>query len=406
MKYYFLALGTLLVVCFGCAVDGQQFLPEEDYYAPPAALLQRPGPMVDGPGPGVMPMLATPPARAPAAQTTQVLFVGPQGMHVGWKTDDGYAVSQIIVQGRYNFRQGATYRLKLTNIPGREGLMLYPTLQVYPAVPMTDAYLAHNSVPIEITDEDLDQVETSNFVTKVIYLPDPQFQELAIAGVETIVSTRLDPGVDPVDEADRRGTIMAVLRMGNMDLEMPIQADGATASAQGAGNAEIAQVSYQVADGSQGEFVPPQPVDTAGPPLRGVPSPMIAGGSSQPGMPAMNPVAGMGPIPSWGQPMTSSPIGLPGPAHLPYGGPASLKSHTIRNKSDFDLGRPVKHFLVDVKHEPGYSLPDPVNYVRYEEEHPTFEPGDVAYPRWSIPYAEGRTPYWQGGGPNLHNASP
>ena len=55
----------------------------------------------------------------------------------------------------------------------------------------------------------------------MIYLPDPKNQELAIAGVETIVSTRLDPGVDPVAEADRRGTIMVVLRLGNMDLEMP-----------------------------------------------------------------------------------------------------------------------------------------------------------------------------------------
>ena len=39
--------------------------------------------------------------------------------------------------------------------------------------------------------------------------------------VETLVSTRLDPGVDPIQEADKMGTIMAVLRIGNMDLEMP-----------------------------------------------------------------------------------------------------------------------------------------------------------------------------------------
>ena len=38
---------------------------------------------------------------------------------------------------------------------GREGLTLYPTLQVYPATPMTDAYLSHDTVPIEVTDEDL-----------------------------------------------------------------------------------------------------------------------------------------------------------------------------------------------------------------------------------------------------------
>ena len=67
-------------------------------------------------------------------------------------------------------------------------------------------------------DEDLDQVTTGNFVTKVVYLPDAEYQELAVAGVETLVSTRLDPGVDPVVEADRRGSILAIIRIGNKDV--------------------------------------------------------------------------------------------------------------------------------------------------------------------------------------------
>ena len=62
---------------------------------------------------------------------------------------------------------------------------------------------------------------SGNFVTKVIYLPDPEFQELALAGVETLVSTRLDPGVDPIVEADRRGAILAIVRLGNKDLQLP-----------------------------------------------------------------------------------------------------------------------------------------------------------------------------------------
>ena len=92
-----------------------------------------------------------------------------------------------------------------------------------PVTPRTDAYLAHSPIPVQFTDEDLDQVLAGNFVTKVIYLPDPEFQELALAGVETLVSTRLDPGVDPIAEADRRGSILAILRIGNLDLQMPGQ---------------------------------------------------------------------------------------------------------------------------------------------------------------------------------------
>ena len=33
----------------------------------------------------------------------------------------------------------------------------------------------------------------------------------------------LDPGVDPIAEADRRGSIMAILRIGNLDLQLPGQ---------------------------------------------------------------------------------------------------------------------------------------------------------------------------------------
>ncbi len=86
-------------------------------------------------------------------------------------------------------------------------------------MPRTEAFIAHNFIPFQLTDDDFKQVLSGNFVTKVIYLPDPQYQELALAGVETLVSTRLDPGVDPIVEADRRGSILAIIRLGNKDLQ-------------------------------------------------------------------------------------------------------------------------------------------------------------------------------------------
>ena len=63
---------------------------------------------------------------------------------------------------------------------------------------------------------------TGNLVTKVVYLPFPQFQDLAaVAGGVAVVSTTLEPGINPVDEANRRGTILAVIRLGNIDLQDP-----------------------------------------------------------------------------------------------------------------------------------------------------------------------------------------
>jgi hypothetical protein len=333
-------------------------------------MLARPGPMVDGPGPGVIPMSATftEQVRTFAAMTSQIRFLGPAGMHIGWQIPGGYADNQLVAPGRYNFGQGVTYRLKLANIPEREGLVLYPTLQVYPANPATDAYLSHNSIPLQLTDEDLDQVQSNNFVTKVIFLPNPAHQEFAIAGVETLVSTRLDPGQDPVAVAQARGSIMAVLRMGNMDLETP-DANRVV----GPGGA-IAPVNFELVDGEKGQLVPPMPIGPIGIRGGGVPQPMVMGMPGQPG-PAPGrsyPIAGVGPTPYWGMPITGTPIGLPGPPHLPFGGPAGLQSHTVRNRTKQYIPDPVDHMLIDVKHNPGIRMPDPVRYIEYTETYPQF----------------------------------
>jgi hypothetical protein len=157
---------------------------------------------------------------------TQVRFLNPVGMKVYWynKGPDGkesYSTFPIEVPGRYNFLQAAVYRLKLTNIPGAPGVEIYPTLEVVPANPKTAEFLAHSSVPISFTPEDFKQIAAGNYVVKVIYLPDPQFQELAFIGPGEIISTQLEPGADPIEEARRRGNILLVIRMGNMDQQAP-----------------------------------------------------------------------------------------------------------------------------------------------------------------------------------------
>jgi hypothetical protein len=182
----------------------------------------------------------TPPAGAVAAvgalpggvpsqfptHRTSVRFLSPAGMKVSWFAPSpdgktGFANNQLVAPGRYNFLQAAVYRLKLSSIPNRPGLELYPTLEVVPSNARTDAFLAHSAVPVAFTDEDFDQVASGNFLVKVVYLPYPQFQDLATIGPDEVVSSRLEPGVDPIAEACRRGNVLLVVRVGNIDLEAP-----------------------------------------------------------------------------------------------------------------------------------------------------------------------------------------
>ncbi|HXG12064.1 MAG TPA: hypothetical protein VNK04_20080, partial [Gemmataceae bacterium] len=156
------------------------------------------------------------------ATRTEIRFVGPAGMKISWYGptpggQGGFTTNYIEAPGRYNFVQAAIYRLKLSDIPNRPGLELYPTLEVVPANHKTATFLAHAAVPVVFTEEDFEQVAAGNFVVKVIYLPDPRFQDLAAIGVDEVVSSRLEPGVDPIAEACRRGSILAIVRIGNID---------------------------------------------------------------------------------------------------------------------------------------------------------------------------------------------
>lgn len=396
MKFYFLGLGALVFVCMGCAsfdaAGTSSLLANREHVAPPASMMARPGPMVDGPGPGVLGMPSQPhgmmggpmgmmgmpgmgmPGMGMAPMPSQVQFIGPSDMTVGWQAGGAFAPNQLISGDYYDFYQGAVYQLMFdgVSLPGKANRSLYPTLEVRSAHPTTTDYLQHNAIPVEITEEDLEHVFSSNMVTKVIYLPDPEFQARAIAGVETLVSTKLDPGVDPVQQAEQMGTIMLILRFGNKDLQPSqsvMNADGS-----------VSQVSYQTLDGNAGQSAAPTPISyLQGGVGGGVPGTMIAAGGGMPGQPSM-PVAGLGPMPPWGMPMTGTPIGLPGPAHLPLGGPAGLRSHTIRNLSPNKIPKPTRDLLIDVKHNPGYSIPKPVSHIQYTENHPVFGPGEVSVP--------------------------
>jgi hypothetical protein len=259
---------------------------------------------------------------------------------------------------------------------------LYPTLEVAPVTPRTDAYLAHAPIPVQFTEEDFDQALSGNYVTKVIYLPDPEFQELALAGAETLVSTRLDPGTDPIAEADRRGAILAIVRMGNKDLETgagmtgPIQVvpAGFDVPPTGLGIQHArydAPGSYESPTGYDDPFV------TAGPQFDGAVTPaQYAYGAGGGGMPMGKPTAGFAPanVPpnmvasaEWGMPMTGTPIGLPGPPHNPLGSPAGLQQHVMKNRTRVVMPPPVARMDMTVKQRPGMNYPRPVTRVRVDE---------------------------------------
>ncbi len=391
MKKRFTSAAICLLATFAAASCWAQH--HLAYNLPPAQRLMEPGPGVGGPGPGVlMPASsmgmggggaamagamgasymggACPPMGMSAGAVSQIAFLGVEGGEVSWDVSGQqmFDSEPLVMPGRQNFPQGAIYRLKLINLPSREGVELYPTLEIAPVTPRTDAYLAHAPIPVQFTDEDLDQVLSGNFVTKVIYLPDPEFQELALSGVETLVSTRLDPGVDPIAEADRRGAILAILRMGNLDLQLSGQGLGL------AGGVEHAQYqeggTYQGGAPAEGyQQMGANDGNCYGGGYPGMPGPQgmsTAGFAPAPMPPHM--ISGMT-TPEWGMPHVGTPIGLPGPPHIPLGHEAGLTNHTMKNHTRVMLPPPVHKVKIDVKQRPGMNYPRPVNHVQVSESN-------------------------------------
>ena len=294
-------------------------------------------PGTDGPGPGVIPeryqpvsayehshvsslpgAMQRPPAFIP---TSQINFLGVEGLVIKFDaTRPGtFDSSPLVCPITHDFPQGNIYRLKLSEVPGHPGKELYPTLEIAPTAARTQAFLAHSAVPVEFTDTDFDQVFSGNFVTKVVYLPNPEFQGIAMSGVGTLVNTQLQPGVDPIIEASKRGAILAVIRMGNKDLSSTI----AERQQQFA-----AYQSQMQAYGGQMRH-----------PMQGsIPQNMIAGVN----------------IPPYGVPMTKTTTGVPGPPQLPQ------DTHYTPNRSPILRAEPIPAPPIPrTLTQPGIPIPNP-----------------------------------------------
>jgi hypothetical protein len=110
---------------------------------------------------------------------------------------------------------GPVYRFRVTEIPAHPGVEVFPTVEVIDRLYPPPGQSLRFPIPVDLTEEELLLAAEGKFVTRVIYLEDPQ---LAIPidekpGDETRwVEVR--PGEDPLVTADALGRPMAILRIG------------------------------------------------------------------------------------------------------------------------------------------------------------------------------------------------
>jgi hypothetical protein len=167
---------------------------------------------------------------------------------------------------------------------------------------------------------------------------------------------------------------LAIVRLGNKNLESGMGMVGPTQIVPA--EYGVQQTSYAAPSGVQGgSFV------TAGPQFDSNVDPAQYCGpdgayAGAPNMPMGMPTAGFAPaaVPpnmiasnEWGMPMSGTPIGLPGPPHIPLGTPAGLQQHVMHNKTRVVMPPPVARMDMTVKQRPGMNYPRPVTRVRVDE---------------------------------------
>lgn len=109
---------------------------------------------------------------------------------------------------------GATYRLKLSDLPDYPGLELYPTIELVDVLHPPQGQADKFPIPVVLTEEDIRLANEGRLVTKVVYL-EPAREANPLTLGETAPDLTVRPSDNVIEEADRRGRPMLILRVGS-----------------------------------------------------------------------------------------------------------------------------------------------------------------------------------------------
>ena len=138
---------------------------------------------------------------------------GPKGTRIS-TAEQGFFQDPTPLPRKFGMLIGAVYRFRVTGIPQYEGLEVYPTVEVidriYPPMGLENKF----PIDIELTREELEMALDGKFVTRVIYLENPDkalpvAEDPANQGYFEAASHE-----NPLEVADRVGRPVAILRMG------------------------------------------------------------------------------------------------------------------------------------------------------------------------------------------------
>jgi hypothetical protein len=110
---------------------------------------------------------------------------------------------------------GPVYRMRVTNIPYRPGVEVYPSLEVIDRLYPPAAKALEFPIPVDLTEEDLGLAANGLLVTRVIYVEDPQQATPVVGDPRKPSWLDVSRGEDPLAAAIHLGRPVAILRIGS-----------------------------------------------------------------------------------------------------------------------------------------------------------------------------------------------
>ncbi|MGB7327495.1 MAG: hypothetical protein WBD31_21645 [Rubripirellula sp.] len=143
-----------------------------------------------------------------------VSIVGPEG------TKFSLAQAGAFLEPTENLQAGllvgGVYRFQITQIPGRAGAELFPTIELIDRTFPPPGLATRHPIQIQLDESDLVAALSGQLVTRVIYLEDPQLATPLVQTPETNRPIEVSEFQDALEVADRFGRPLAIVRIGSL----------------------------------------------------------------------------------------------------------------------------------------------------------------------------------------------
>lgn len=142
-----------------------------------------------------------------------VQFQGPEGLQVAVAAGGQFQPLEACPT-KVALQVAPVYRLRVAGIPLHPGVEIYPTVELISRTFPPPGLEWKFPVPIEITLEDVQLALEGKFVTRVVYIEDPELAHPRRDDPRQQRWFEVKPGENPIQVADGLGRPIAILRMG------------------------------------------------------------------------------------------------------------------------------------------------------------------------------------------------